>query len=319
VVPLLFRSDSAGELEISHIRVSYAVDTTSPTTIDDYDGLWHSADFKITLTAADHISGVKATYYKINEGSTRTVEADGQPSITTEGANNKLEYWSVDKLGNKELPHKNLTGIRLDKTVPSANAGIDQTVNEDVMTTFDASTSMDENGITGYTWTFIDVILQTLTGPNPTYTFATPGTYSITLEVTDPAGNSATDVVIITALDITPPMANAGQDQTIYVEDIASFDASASNDNIAIVSYEWDFGDETAGTGRIAIHSYSKEGEYTVTLTMKDAAGNIAHHSIVVEVLPLPTTIPNTWMIAGGIIAIVGMAIGVAFLLRRRK
>ncbi|UCE16098.1 MAG: right-handed parallel beta-helix repeat-containing protein [Candidatus Bathyarchaeota archaeon] len=94
-------------------------DTTSPTTTDDYDGLWHAADFMITLTATDDKSGVKSTYYKINDDPTKTVGMDGQPLITTESANNTLEYWSVDNSGNEELPHKILTGIKLDKTPPT--------------------------------------------------------------------------------------------------------------------------------------------------------------------------------------------------------
>lgn len=43
---------------------------------------------------------------------------DGQPLITTESANNTLEFWSVDNVGNPESPHKILTEIKLDKTSP---------------------------------------------------------------------------------------------------------------------------------------------------------------------------------------------------------
>jgi parallel beta-helix repeat protein len=94
-------------------------DSTPPTTTHDYDSLWHTSDFTITLTATDDLSGVAETYYKINDGPIQNVTADGQPSITTEGADNKLEYWSVDNAGNEELPHKILTGIKLDKTYPT--------------------------------------------------------------------------------------------------------------------------------------------------------------------------------------------------------
>ncbi|MBS7621530.1 hypothetical protein KEJ32_05405, partial [Candidatus Bathyarchaeota archaeon] len=93
-------------------------DSTPPTTTHDYDGLWHTLDFTITLTATDDISGVAETYYKINDGPTKMVSVDGQPRITVEGANNTLEYWSVDNAGNEEIPHKILTGIKLDKTAP---------------------------------------------------------------------------------------------------------------------------------------------------------------------------------------------------------
>jgi len=94
-------------------------DYMPPITSDDYDEAWHASDFTITLTAIDNESGVAETYYRINDGPIRAVSTYGQPRITTESANNTLEYWSVDKASNEELPHKILTGIKLDKTVPT--------------------------------------------------------------------------------------------------------------------------------------------------------------------------------------------------------
>jgi len=91
-------------------------DDIPPVTTDDYDGLWHNVDFTVKLTAMDYESGVAETYYRINNGPVKAVSIDGQPLITTEGVNNTLEYWSVDNAGNEELPHKILTGIKLDKT-----------------------------------------------------------------------------------------------------------------------------------------------------------------------------------------------------------
>jgi hypothetical protein len=90
-----------------------------PISSDNYDGMWHNADFTMTLTAADSESGVAETYFEINDGPTQTVSEHGQPLITWESANNTLEYWSVDKAGNEETPHKVLTGIKLDKTSPT--------------------------------------------------------------------------------------------------------------------------------------------------------------------------------------------------------
>jgi cell division septation protein DedD len=46
-----------------------------------------------------------------------------QPRITTEGAANTLEYWSVDNAGNNEQ-HKTLTQIKLDKTAPTGSIQI---------------------------------------------------------------------------------------------------------------------------------------------------------------------------------------------------
>ncbi|NWF86495.1 PKD domain-containing protein [Candidatus Bathyarchaeota archaeon] len=62
--------------------------------------------------------------------------------------------------------------------------------------------------------------------------------------------------------------------------EIMTFNASASHatspfENITIVSYEWDFGDGTTGTGVIITHAYEESGTYFVTLTVTDNNGNI--------------------------------------------
>ena len=97
--------------------VTVCLDNIVPVTVNNYDGLVHPQSFTITLTASDIGSGVAETYYRINGGPVRTVRADGQPFITLEGVNT-LEYWSVDYVGNEELPHKTLTDIKLNKTNP---------------------------------------------------------------------------------------------------------------------------------------------------------------------------------------------------------
>ena len=59
---------------------------------------------------------------------------------------------------------------------------------------------------------------QTLTGVNPTYNFTKPSLYTITLNVTDPAGNWATDTVMVTVLidtdgDETPDISDSDDDE----------------------------------------------------------------------------------------------------------
>ena len=66
--------------------------------------------------------------------------------------------------------------------------------------------------------------------------------------------------------------------------DTVTFDASISTCNwegdnvtghyVPLVSYEWDFGDETTGEGETATHTYSEKGTYEVTLVIVDAAGD---------------------------------------------
>jgi hypothetical protein len=84
-------------------------------TANDYDGATHTSDFNIVLSTVNDIGGPAAIYYNINGGPVKSVATDGQPRITTEGANNTLAYWSVDSSGIEQLPHNVLTGIRLEK------------------------------------------------------------------------------------------------------------------------------------------------------------------------------------------------------------
>jgi len=205
-----------------------------------------------------------------------------------------------------------------DVTKPVANAGSDRTVEQGISTTLDGSASTDNVGVTGYTWTFTDVTVKTLTGDKPAYTFNTPGVYTITLNATDAAGNWATDTVVITVtLDATNPVANAGQDQTVNVGATVTFDAGGSTDNVGIVSYEWDFGDGASGAGKTATHEYTSAGTYTVTLTVKDAAGNQATNTIVVTVTSAEAF--SWWiLLAAGIVG-AGIVFAALIFWRRRK
>ncbi len=72
----------------------------------------------------------------------------------------------------------------------------------------------------------------------------------------------------------------------------ASFNAGGSSDSDgSIVSYAWDFGDETTGTGVTPSRTYAVAGTYTVTLTVTDnegATGSTSQSVTVEESTPPP-------------------------------
>ena len=83
-----------------------------------------------------------------------------------------------------------------------------------------------------------------------------------------------------TDIDDIQPLADAGLDVMGIANEKIGFSGVNSWDNHYIASYEWDFGDGALGTGINASHSYKTDGTYTVTLTVKDSAGNSDSHSI---------------------------------------
>ena len=204
----------------------------------------------------------------------------------------------------------------LDVTAPVADSGSDRTVEEDAPVTLDGSGSTDNGGIDKYIWTFVDMRERTLKGAIVTYTFQSPGEYAVILNVTDLGGNWDATAIVITVLDVTSPEADAGLNQTVVEDDVVSFEAFFSRDNVGIAIYQWDFGDGTNATGLTVNHTYINPGNYTATLTVRDAAGNSDTDSVVIMVLSdtdgdgIPDLndrdddgdgMPDTWEIANGL------------------
>jgi len=58
--------------------------------------------------------------------------------------------------------------------------------------------------------------------------------------------------------------------------------ASATTfDSSLTVAYDWDFGDNTTGEGEVVSHTYSQDGEYTITLTVSDIHSSVAPSTFV--------------------------------------
>lgn len=114
--------DRIGGTGESIIAVTPSLDASPPVTTNDYDSSWHTQNFRINLTGHDDNSGPMETYYRINNGPTKAVSLDGQPLITSEKANNTIEYWTMDWADNEESPHNLLSNIKLDKTKPTISA-----------------------------------------------------------------------------------------------------------------------------------------------------------------------------------------------------
>jgi|GEM_PF-1995069 len=141
-------------------------------------------------------------------------------------------------------------------------------VNETI--TFNAAESHDPDGyIVTYSWDFGDG--STATGFITFHAYADNGSYVVTLTVTDNDGATASAHATKIVMNRQPVASFTETAETVYTDETISFDASESSDlDGSIVTYSWDFGDETQGTGVSIQHAYSQDGTYTVTLTVTD-------------------------------------------------
>ena len=145
------------------------------------------ATVSLSLTGGRTATASTVADYANDDTSVATVEAG-----TVEAVGVGTTMLTVEHAGLRETGTLSVT----DETAPTADAGSDQTVDEDTSLTLDGSGSTDNVGITSYTWTFGDG--QTAIGQTVTHAYADPGIYTVTLTVTDAAGNTDTDTVTVT-------------------------------------------------------------------------------------------------------------------------
>ncbi len=154
--------------------------------------------------------------------------------------------------------------------------------------TLDASSSTYSDGtIVEYAWTSSDG--QILSGIQQQITFTNPGTYQITLTVTDNEGLTATAQKPITVTP--PPVINSPPEPSIKLSAYngpspltISLDASESTDEGSIVGYTWDISDGRQVFGINQNLTFNNTGTYTITLTVTDNEGLTANKQTTVIV-----------------------------------
>ncbi|GAB3689746.1 hypothetical protein GCM10028857_25450 [Salinarchaeum chitinilyticum] len=132
--------------------------------------------------------------------------------------------------------------------------------------------------VVDYTWTFGDVT-DPAGNQTVTHGYDEAGNYTVTLTVTDSAGNANTTTEIV---HVEPSSEPAGPTAVLdapgsaTVNETVTFDAGDSAGTIT--SYQWTFGDgETAsGESPTVQHVYQESGNYTVELTVVGANGTNA-------------------------------------------
>jgi PKD repeat protein len=153
--------------------------------------------------------------------------------------------------------------------------------------------SYDQDGsVVSWHWDFGDG--KTSSGRNPVHAFEVEGSYLVSLTVWDDRGASTTvnRRVEILPLNLPPTASFTHWPPDPNTRDELLLDASPSTDpDGVIVSYLWDFGDNSSGEGRTVRHSYPAPGSYRVSLTVRDNGGKCsvyAENLLVSEPRPAP-------------------------------
>ncbi len=150
-----------------------------------------------------------------------------------------------------------------------------------------------------YSWDFGDGTASSLS--NPIHSYSLPGTYVITLVVSDGVSVSTHQITVHVTQTIhqnqNPVSVLTATPTTVFLGTSILFDGRGSTDSDGtLVLYEWNFGDgvitsTNSGVPTLA-HVYTISGTYVATLTVVDNEGARSSSSVSVTVRNLVNQVP---------------------------
>jgi PKD repeat protein len=204
---------------------------------------------------------------------------------------------ATDDEGNKTVKEVTVTVTAPGVQPPTVDASADVTSGPARLTVAFNATGTDPDGPEDeltYKWEFGDGAVQYV--QNPTHTYGTKGSYTAKVTVEDGSGATATKTITITVSD---PAGN----QAPTVETLDSlpqgemkyqFTAVASDPEDESLTYEWDFDDGSAkGTGADVTHTFGGPGAYNVKVTVKDPHGATGTKTLAVNVTATANEAPT--------------------------
>ncbi|MFH1283878.1 MAG: PKD domain-containing protein [bacterium] len=210
-------------------------------------------------------------FWKFGDGSSASAVGLAKPKHIY----NEPGVYSVTLIANDgyldSVPSISTAAIITTNQPPLANAGGPYSGLEYSPVQFDGTLSIDPDGDELiYSWSFGDG--TTGSGATPSHTYQDPGVYNVSLTVSDGEFTSEISSTTATIQNVNEqPTANAGGPYSGLEYSPVQFNGTLSSDPDGdALTYTWDFGDGTIGSGAISTHTYQNPGVYTVSLVVSD-------------------------------------------------
>lgn len=288
------------------VQVFVTVDTVPPVVNAGPD-VTANATFTQVGTATDARSGIASTVWTQTSGPGTVVFSNSNALTTAINASVDgiyvLTFTATDNAGNAASDNFTLTWNTTttppanDTTPPVVDAGADVVTNQ----TFNRTGVITDASAFTSLWTATGLGNITFSAPTALMTDITAdtdGVYTITLTATDAANNTASDNFTLT-WDTTPPTVDAGANVSTNVT--VNLTGTATDALSGIATTLWTAtgpGAFTFGTpgALITTATGTTPGNYTITLTATDVAGNAAQDTVTFEWTGVaPPPIPSTF------------------------
>jgi chitodextrinase len=183
--------------------------------------------------------------------------------------------------------------------------------------TFSAVASNGSGTYPAFAWTFGDGTVAS--GDSTPHEYASAGTFTARVKVTDSNGLSATGSVAVTVASIAVSVLSAPTSS--HSGAAATFSASATGGAGGPYTYTWNFGDGTTASGASVTHAYTSTGTFQPTLVVTDRLGaQNETHLASVSVAPPPGL--SAWLTPWVVLLIallIGLLVAVVVYTRRRS
>jgi PKD repeat protein len=139
-------------------------------------------------------------------------------------------------------------------------------------------TDLSQNAPTSWSWSFPGGTPSSSTNQNPIITYNVPGTYNVTLTVTNAQGSNSKTITNYITVNQDPfaDFDYTVDGSTVTFENLSQFGTS----------YLWNFGDGNTSTQFNPVHTYNQDGTYTVKLTTTNICGNDMVTHIITIITP---------------------------------
>lgn len=193
----------------------------------------------------------------------------------------------TDAWGNWDIDCITITVLEVIPTV--ADAGPDLEVDSGQFAVLDGSGSTAEGGVVNFTWSLtMGGEEKRLHGEIVHLKCSHVGVYTVTLEVVGGEGGRDDDTMMLTVRDVRPPMPIVDAEYSCHQFQTLFLDGTGSWDDVGVEVYQWLFvydGEPVILTGETTEFTFDIAGTYSVTLLVKDAAGNSASLDFKVTVM----------------------------------